>query len=201
MSVEDAAGGSHPGAVLAALADPARVRVLAAVVAAAPGRATVGGVTLADVVAASGLSALEVARAVDRLRQVGLVGGHEDALVADLGVVGAAGREVGRMRRSVTAEDLGATSEQAAVLRGHLDERGRLTHLPTARAKRLLVLDFLANRFDPGRVYPEQQVSFELQKVHRDYAALRRALVDEGFLERRDGFYWRAGGSVDTETD
>jgi len=31
-----------------------------------------------------------------------------------------------------------------------------------------------------------------------DYAALRRYLVDEGFLDRADGVYWRAGGTVET---
>ena len=31
------------------------------------------------------------------------------------------------------------------------------------------------------------------------YAALRRYLVDEGFLERRDGFYWRVGGTFDID--
>lgn len=34
-----------------------------------------------------------------------------------------------------------------------------------------------------------------LGMAHPDVAALRRHLVDEGFLERRDGFYWRAGGT------
>ena len=33
-----------------------------------------------------------------------------------------------------------------------------------------------------------------------DYSALpRRYLVDEEFLERREGFYWRTGGTFDTE--
>jgi hypothetical protein len=30
-----------------------------------------------------------------------------------------------------------------------------------------------------------------------DHAALRRYLVDEGFLDRDTGVYWRAGGRVD----
>ena len=34
-----------------------------------------------------------------------------------------------------------------------------------------------------------------LKAVHPDYAALRRYLVDEEFLHRRDGYYWRAGGT------
>lgn len=33
-------------------------------------------------------------------------------------------------------------------------------------------------------------------RCHDDFAALRRYLVDEGFLARRDGYYWRSGGTV-----
>jgi hypothetical protein len=40
-------------------------------------------------------------------------------------------------------------------------------------------------------------VSALLEVFHPDYAALRRYLVDEGFLSRDDGTYWRTGGSVD----
>ena len=46
-------------------------------------------------------------------------------------------------------------------------------------------------------VDPERAVNLIIGKVHGDYATLRRYLVDDGFLERREGFYWRAGGSFD----
>jgi hypothetical protein len=60
-----------------------------------------------------------------------------------------------------------------------------------------VVLDFLAGRFEPGRVYAEPDVNAALAAVHPDHAALRRYMVDEGFLERRDGFYWRSGGTFE----
>jgi hypothetical protein len=44
--------------------------------------------------------------------------------------------------------------------------------------------------------YPEQQVSLFLGELHHDYAALRRYLVDEEFLSRSGGQYWRTGGMV-----
>ncbi|MGZ4109422.1 MAG: DUF2087 domain-containing protein [Actinomycetota bacterium] len=34
-------------------------------------------------------------------------------------------------------------------------------------------------------------------RFFNDYAALRRCLVDEGFLARDHGVYWRTGGRVD----
>jgi hypothetical protein len=35
--------------------------------------------------------------------------------------------------------------------------------------------------------------------THPDFAALRRHLVDEAFMDRAGGVYWRAGGTVDVE--
>lgn len=73
---------------------------------------------------------------------------------------------------------------------------GRLVRLPAKRAKRLLVLDRLAQRFEPGRAYLEAHVNALLIPAHPDYAMLRRCLVDEGFLARENGWYWRVGGTV-----
>ena len=73
---------------------------------------------------------------------------------------------------------------------------GRLVLMPTRRAKRLLVLDEVVQLFELGRTYPEHQVNALLAPIHPDVAALRRYLVDEQFLTRRDGFYWRSGGTV-----
>lgn len=98
----------------------------------------------------------------------------------------------------MTPEAAGATPEQAAVLRNFWDD-GRITALPRKVGKRRLVLDFLAAQFEPGDIYPEAKVNLLLSKFHPDVAALRRYLVDEEFLERRDGFYWRAGGTFDIE--
>ena len=78
---------------------------------------------------------------------------------------------------------------------------GRLLQIPTVRSKRLIVLDVLAQEFEPGRRYTERQVNAVLRRWHDDVAALRRYLVDEGFLDREpDGSaYWRSGGSVEAE--
>lgn len=76
---------------------------------------------------------------------------------------------------------------------------GRLTVIPARRHKRRQVLDWLAQQFEPGRIYPESAVNSTLATVHSDFASLRRHLVDEGFLERRGGFYWRAGGSFEVD--
>jgi hypothetical protein len=82
------------------------------------------------------------------------------------------------------------------VLKRFVGPDGRLLAIPTKHAKRMVVLDHLAQSFEPGVVYAEAEVNEILKAVHDDHAALRRYLVDQGFLERSEGHYWRAGGTV-----
>jgi hypothetical protein len=83
-----------------------------------------------------------------------------------------------------------------AAIVGRFIQDGRLVIMPTKRAKLLLVLDHLAQEFELGTTYAERDVNAVLESYHEDYAALRRYLVDEGFLTREGGVYWRTGGTV-----
>jgi hypothetical protein len=74
---------------------------------------------------------------------------------------------------------------------------GRITAVPAKRARRRLLLNEVAQAFEPGRRYPESAVDETLKSIFDDHCALRRYLVDEAFLSRTaDGVYWRAGGTV-----
>ncbi|MBO0816125.1 MAG: DUF2087 domain-containing protein [Actinobacteria bacterium] len=75
---------------------------------------------------------------------------------------------------------------------------GRIEAIPAKHSRRLLLLDQIAQAFEPGVRYPERNVSLFLGGLHPDYAALRRYLVDEEFLTRAGGQYWRTGGTVGT---
>lgn len=68
--------------------------------------------------------------------------------------------------------------------------------MPAKRAKRLLVLDHMAQSFEPGKTYSEIEVNAALRGFDDDFAALRRYLVDEELLTRENNVYWRSGGSV-----
>ena len=92
---------------------------------------------------------------------------------------------------------MSAWTSATAVLRNFLAADGRLHTIPTQAAKLLVVLDHLAQSFEPGRTYPEAEVNEILGRFHPDYAALRRYLVENQFLTREDGVYWRSGGTVD----
>jgi len=83
------------------------------------------------------------------------------------------------------------------VLGNFLTDDGRLRTIPAKHAKLLVVLDRLAQEFEPGRTYQESEVNKILEGFHPDCAALRRYLVENGFMTREDGVYWRSGGTFE----
>ena len=181
-----------PATLLGLLADDDRRRVVAAIV--------LGAHSQSHLRRAAGLEAKALARAVGRLRSSGLVvDGPDGGLALADDVFGSLAREAAEAEAAgVVSEPLDASPEAALVLRNFVRD-GRLERMPAQHAKRMVVLDWLAMRFEPGRIYPEREVSEVVLAVYDDPAAVRRYLVDEGFLERRDGFYWRAGGTFDIE--
>ena len=90
-----------------------------------------------------------------------------------------------------------AEVDPSETLRRFFSADGRLHTMPTRHVKRHAVLDHVAQRFELGVVYAERDVDAVLKTIHDDHAALRRYLVDDGFLTRRDNFYWRTGGTVE----
>jgi len=89
-----------------------------------------------------------------------------------------------------------ATDDEEHVLRTFF-RNGRLTEVPMKQTKRRIVLERIALEFEPGRRYDEKEVNAIVGAFFNDHAALRRYLVDEGFLDRDHGVYWRSGGRVD----
>lgn len=168
------------------LADPARLRVVAAL--------ALGAGTLEEVAEAAGLPLKDVALAARRLARAGLVhrDGRDLALRTEL--FAAAARAAAEA--APPPEPLSDDPAQDAVLSAFVRD-GRLTSIPAQRSKRLVVLDHLVRVFEPGVRYPERQVNVLLAVWHPDVAALRRYLVDEGFLSREAGVYWRSGGYVE----
>jgi hypothetical protein len=151
------------------LADATRRKVFAALV--------LGDRTVEQMRESTGLTAREIVGAVVRL------------VDGELVVAGADGMYF------VIEEAFTAAAREAAPARDADD--GRLTAIPRQRSKRLVVLDRLAQEFEPGQHYSERQVNAILRRWNEDTAALRRYLVDEGFMERDHGEYWRAGGTYE----
>ncbi|NWG17661.1 MAG: metalloregulator ArsR/SmtB family transcription factor, partial [Chloroflexi bacterium] len=67
----------------------------------------------------------------------------------------------------------------------------RIMHFPSSEKKWLVILRWLADRFEYDVKYPEKQVNEIITRHHPDYALLRRELIDRGFMRREKGIYWR----------
>ena len=167
------------------MAEPDRRRVVAALILSAG--------DLSSVVRTSGLETRQAMDALDRLSAAGLVEVGSDGVYVLLEetfkIVARAERET-----AVSSDSPPAAPAEQVLDRTIVD--GRLVHLPRKRSKRLIVLDRLAQEFEPGVRYSEREVNGALRPFDDDVATLRRYLVDEGFLDRADGDYWRSGGSV-----
>jgi len=187
---EDAGPGiGTPEEILRALADPTRLSVA--------GQLARGPETAPALAKATGLRTDAVQRHLSRLARVGIVAVESDRRTYRLQkeALRRAAAEAGPAREPGLA--LGAAdAEEASVLRQYF-RGGRLTDIPARRSKRLVVLERLALEFDVGTHYPERQVNRIIERFHPDVASLRRFLVDEGFLSRKRGDYWRSGGRVD----
>jgi hypothetical protein len=178
---------SEAATLLGLLADEDRLRGVAVLALAR------GPVSAAGVAEAAGIDLRRAATALSRLANSGVVDQQGDAYELRPDVFRDALDSLGH-DESPAPVDSGLGAEADRVLRAFVRD-GKLTQIPAVHSKRLVVLDWLANMFEPGRAYPEPEVNETLKAVHPDYAALRRYLVDAGFLHRRDGFYWRAGGT------
>jgi len=71
---------------------------------------------------------------------------------------------------------------------------GRLVSIPAKPSKRDLLLPLILDRcFPEDREYEEKEVNMRLALLHPDVAALRRYLVDGGWMTREAGIYRRVG--------
>lgn len=175
-----------PEALVGLLAEPERLRVVAAL--------ALGARSHAEIVTATGLDVRAVGKALRRLEAGGLVEGLE--LREDLF------KEAAKSVPAPPVESHGYADQAVeAVIRTFVRD-GRLLRFPAQPAKRKALLEHVAASFEPGRRYREVDVNDFLRAWCEggevDHVTLRRYLVDHGLLAREAGEYWRSGGWVDT---
>lgn len=165
--------------------DPVRLAIL--------GRAAVGPVDGDELAAALGEDRRKVRREIGRLVETGLL---TRELTLDRASLRAVAQAFPQAAPADPALLSGPWNEEEARQLAQFFSGSRLVDLPANRGKRRLVLERLAQEFEPGLRYDERTVNSMLQVFHSDHTTLRRYLVDEGFLTRAEGVYWRTGGRV-----
>jgi len=178
---------------LKALSDASRLRIVGLL---AEGKK----MSVEELAAALSLTPGTVVHHLKRLREAGLVESKARPPYVDyslrIGRLGEIGGELNRLAREQSGETMEpfgtpswASPEEARTLRAFF-EGDRLTGIPAQHAKRLTVLRYLAETcFERKRKYPEKEVNQLLAVRHPDAASLRRYLVDEGFMTRKNSVY------------
>lgn len=187
MSDVAGAGGPDSAQLVRLLAESDRRRVVAVLV------LNDGPLTPNDIAQAAELTLRVVIDALDRLSAGGLVAdaGAGFELLDD--AFSRAARTDAPPPRPSEHKD--QPHDVARILDAAFRD-GELVRWPAKRSKRLVVLDHLSQQFDVGVRYTERQVDDTLRRFDPDVATMRRYLVDDQFLDRGEGEYWRCGGSI-----
>lgn len=178
---------------LKALSDASRLRLVGLL---ADGRS----MSVEDLAAAVGLTPGTVVHHLKRLRDAGLVESKARPPYMDYSLRLTRLSEIGASLHRIAREQAGqpldealapawADAGQAKTLRAFFDG-DRLLSIPAQHAKRLVVLRQLAETvFERKRKYPEKELNQLIALRHPDAASLRRYLVDEGFMSRKQSVY------------
>lgn len=81
-------------------------------------------------------------------------------------------------------------TDEERVLRTWV-KNGRIVDIPAQEKKKQILIRWVAGHIDPARCWTEKEFSEWLKQFNEDYAFLRRYLVDNHYMARENGIYWR----------
>ena len=64
------------------------------------------------------------------------------------------------------------------------DIDGKLDVFPSKEKRKWIVLQHIIKRFEPNIIYSEKEINDSLKVIYSDFAAIRRYLIDFGFMNR-----------------
>jgi hypothetical protein len=133
-----------------------------------------------------------VSRHLEQLVELGLVKKADGTVSFDTGrLEELARRALSQSQPKAYLDNFEGEAYDRKVLGDFLLPNGRLKDLPAQYKKRMVILRYFVNVFEPGVRYPEKKVNEKLKRFYDDTASLRRYMVDEGLLARHAGEYWR----------
>ena len=82
--------------------------------------------------------------------------------------------------------------EKVKTIKTYMDANGALLSYPAKEKKKIIILTEIARNFKKGKSYSERELNGILKRIFEDYVTIRRALIEYGFIERKnDGSsYW-----------
>ncbi len=90
---------------------------------------------------------------------------------------------------------------QQKIIKDFFDQQGNLRSIPSQRKKRKVILQKIAESFEPGRQYSEMEVNLILAGFHEDFCTLRREMVGYQLMRRKDGYYRRVNNEMNKKRE
>ncbi|MEK4058777.1 MULTISPECIES: DUF2087 domain-containing protein [Paenibacillus] len=91
------------------------------------------------------------------------------------------------------AEDMDELSTEKSlkdsVLRNFFAKDGRLRQIPAQYKKKLIALQYMVEKLEPGVVYTEKEINEFIRPFHEDYATIRREFIMHQFMYRENDKY------------
>ncbi|WP_054958401.1 DUF2087 domain-containing protein [Paenibacillus dakarensis] len=78
---------------------------------------------------------------------------------------------------------------KTSVINNFFTKEGRLSQIPAQYKKKLIVLEHLVQKLEPGREYQEKEINQFIQQYHEDYATIRREFIMHQYMYRDNGVY------------
>lgn len=129
-----------------------------------------------------------------KLREIGLVSvtpdGNRRRYRLETDVLHRLSKEI--LMEETVANVAAATSEDAwdrKVLQTFLDGE-TITQIPRSLKKKMVLVRWIAGKFEPGVRYSEREVNEIIKRHHEDSAYFRREMVDSRIMAREAGVYW-----------
>lgn len=153
--------------ILGFLTDEERFKVAAAV--------SLGADTVEKIAAMTGYDNPAILKAIVKLEAAGLIEKKEaKGYIFDIDKLKALPKALG--------DNIPKKARASGLERFIRD--GKLITYPKDYDDRMAVLNYLAGLFELDREYTEKAVNEKLTAVHKDFASLRRYLIDNGFFKR-----------------
>ncbi|MGL5766110.1 MAG: DUF2087 domain-containing protein, partial [Sarcina sp.] len=74
--------------------------------------------------------------------------------------------------------------ERETTIKNYMDENGAIKTFPSKAKKKIIILGEVVKNFSKGKKYSEKEINRVLKRIYEDFASIRRALIEYGFVER-----------------
>lgn len=82
--------------------------------------------------------------------------------------------------------------ERETTIKNYMNANGTIKTYPAKEKRKIIILSEIVKNFAKGKQYSEKEINRILERIYEDYATIRRALIEYGFIERSSDCttYW-----------